>query len=238
VGTTQQPVRVLVVDDDYYAREATRALLSHDRRTRVWGVSSANDETRALLTSGGPLLPDVILQDVHMTEGPCAGIDAIPMLREHAPGARILIVSMDRSEPIIFAAIRAGADGYVWKNESADGIATAVVETHAGRFVVTRSVAERILGSAIELHGYATEILPERHPYRELTDALRETLHLYCVCGMSAREIAEELQVSVNTVYSRIKTAYHVLDARTREDAFQRFVDRIEPSTRQAGAFQ
>jgi DNA-binding NarL/FixJ family response regulator len=235
-GTTHmksEAIRVLVVDDDYYAREATRVLLSRDKRTRVWGVSGSVAETHSLLSeSRPPSHPDVVLQDVHMTEGPRAGIEAIPAIKGLSPSARILVMSMDRDEDVIVSAIQAGADGYVWKNESADGIASAVVETAAGRFVVTRSVAERILGSAVDLHGYATEILPESHPYLDLTNAMRETLHLYCVCGMSAGDVANELQISVNTVHSRIKTAYVVLDARNREDAFQRFVERVSPVTR------
>jgi DNA-binding NarL/FixJ family response regulator len=230
VGTSCEPVRVLIVDDDYYAREATRALLSRDRRTRVWGVSASNQETDRLLRESAPAFhPDVILHDVHMTEGPRAGIEAIPGIKALAPSAKILIMSMDCAEDVIMDAIVAGADGYVWKNESADGLASAIVETAAGRFVVTRSIAERLLGSAVDLHGYATEILPEAHPYRDLTDSIRETLHLFCVCGMSAGEISSELQVSINTVYSRIKTAYQVLDAKSREDAFQRFVERTTP---------
>jgi two-component system response regulator DevR len=232
VSTNVEPIRVLIVDDDYYAREATRVLLSRDRRTRVWGVSASNQETTRLLSDAAPALrPEVILHDIHMTEGPRAGIDAIPAIKTLVPSARILIMSMDSSEDVIMDAILAGADGYVWKNESADGIASAVVETAAGRFVVTRSIAERLLGSAVDLHGYATEILPESHPYRDLTDAIRETLHLYCVCGMSAGEISNELQVSVNTVYSRIKTAYQVIDAKSREDAFQRVVERVAPDS-------
>jgi DNA-binding NarL/FixJ family response regulator len=229
VAMAREPVRVLVVDDDYYAREATRVLLSRDRRTRIWGLASTLEEGEKLLTDTSVrFAPHVILQDIHLTEGPRAGISAIITWKGLCPDAKVLVMSMDCEEDVVVEAIRAGADGYVWKNESADGIATAVVQTADGRFVVTRSVAERLLGSAVDLQGYATEILPERHPYRELTDAIRETLHLYCVCGMSASEVADELQVSVNTVYSRIKTAYHVLDARTREDAFQRFVDRAK----------
>ena len=222
-----EPIRVLIVDDDYYAREATRALLSHDRRTRVWGTSETNAETVRLLSEAAPALhPDVVLHDVHMTEGPRAGIEAIPVIKSLSPSAKILIMSMDREEEVIIDAIVAGADGYVWKNESADGLSSAVVECAAGRFVVTRSVAEKLLGSAVDLHGYATEILPEAHPYRGLTNAIRETLHLYCICGMSANEISSELQVSVNTVYSRIKTAYQILDVQSREEAFRRCVER------------
>ena len=228
---TREPVRVLVVDDDYYAREATRALLSRDKRTRVWGMASTLEETSHLLSRNAPKCPPhVVLQDIRMTEGPRAGISAIPAIKQACPSAKILIMSMDCDEDVVLSAVRAGADGYVWKNESADGIATAVVRTAEGHFVVTRSVAERLLGSSADLSGYATEILPERHPYRDLTDAMNDTLHLFCVCGMSASDIAEELQISVNTVYSRIKTAYAVLDARSREDAFQRFVERHERS--------
>jgi DNA-binding NarL/FixJ family response regulator len=231
VGSTYQPISVLVVDDDYYTREATRSLLSRDQRTRLWGVSSSTDETRRLLKSTTPSRhPHVVLHDIHLAES-CTGIDAIPEIKEMCPKTRVLVMSMDRTEDVIVRAVQAGADGYIWKNESADGLASAVVETAAGRFVVTRSIAERILGSAVDLHGYATEILPESHPYRDLTACLSETMHLYCICGMSAKQIAEELQVSVNTVYSRIKTAYDILDARTREIAFQRFVERTESRT-------
>ena len=152
-GRTYQPVSVLVVDDDYYTREATRSLLSRDQRTRVWGVSSSTEETRRLLKSTPPSRhPHVVLHDIHLAEQ-ATGIDAIPEIKELCPKTKILVMSMDREEQVIVQAVKAGADGYVWKNESADGLASAVVETHAGRFVVTRSIAERILGSAVDLHG-------------------------------------------------------------------------------------
>lgn len=228
MGATPEPVRVLVVDDDYYAREATRVLLSRDRRTRVWGISSAHHETTGLLINAPKSPPHVILQDVRLAEGPRAGIEAIPELKRLCPPAKVLMMSMDTDEEVVTGAIRNGADGYVWKNESADGIATAVVDTAAGRFVVTRSIAQQLLGSAVDLHGYTTEILPELHPHRQLTASIRETLHLYCICGMSAGEIAQELQVSINTVYSRIKAAYDVLGTRNREEAFQSLVERVD----------
>ncbi len=69
-------------------------------------------------------------------------------------------------------------------------------------------------------------MLPAEPEFRELTEAIRKTLYLYCFCGMSAKEIADELVVSVNTVNSRIKNAYQVLGAGTRQEAYKRLVNR------------
>ena len=101
VGSTYQPISVLVVDDDYYAREATRSLLSRDRRTRVWGCSASTDETRRLLESTPAARhPHVVLHDIHLGEQ-ATGIDAIPEIKELCPKTKVLVMSMDRGEDVI-----------------------------------------------------------------------------------------------------------------------------------------
>jgi DNA-binding NarL/FixJ family response regulator len=122
------------------------------------------------------------------------------------------------------------ADGYVWKNESTGGIADAICRVSEGRFVLTRSIADELLGTLTDLGDYATEVLPSEPEFRELTESIRKTLYLYCFCGMSAKEIADELIVSVNTVNSRIKTAYQVLGAGTRQEAYKRLAERTGDS--------
>ena len=226
-----QPLYVLIVDDDYYAREALRALVARDTRTRVWdAVGSIPDALGALeVPADRPLFPNVALLDVRLAEGERAGIDGIAPLRDGAPGIRILITSVSADDDTVLAAVRAGADGYVWKNETAEGIANAVVSVAEGRFVLSRSVADGLLGTVSVAGRYATEVLPERRDYAELTENVRKTLYLYCVAGLSAREIADELQVSVNTVNSRIKAAYAALGATSRSEAFQRLVEGAAP---------
>lgn len=220
------PVRTLIVDDDFYAREALRSLIARDPRTRVWGEASDIAEALAALVSAGPgPLPEVVLLDLRLHEREFGGIEGLPALRAAAPDARMLVTSMSRDEPTVLSALEAGADGYLWKNESAEGIAAAVVRVSEGRLVLTRSIADRLAGTVAELAVQAAEVLPERRDVA-LTDAVRRTVYLYCVCGLSAQETAEELQVSVNTINSRIRAAYHALGAGSRREAFERLIAR------------
>ena len=221
---------VLVVDDDFYAREAFQSLLARDERTRVWGAAHSIDAALSALASAEAPSPDVILLDVHFGSDERAGIRGLPLLAAAAPAARILVTSVLSGESVVLDAIRAGADGYVWKNESGSGIARAVVAVAEGRFVMTPIIAQAVVGEADALRAYASEILPGQREYRDLTAALKKTLYLFCFCGLSIREIGAELQVSPHTVQSRIKTAYQIIGAASRQEAFARLVARERAS--------
>lgn len=226
------PVLTLIVDDDFYAREAMRSLLARDSRTRVWGCAADVDEALeqgAASGRRGDPLPDVVLLDVRLHDREFGGIEGMPSLREALPDARILVTSISRDERTVVMALVAGGDGYVWKNESAEGIAEAVARVAEGRFVVTRSIAEKLGGTVAELVTQAADVLPERRSL-EIADSVRRTVYLYCVCGMSAREIADELQLSVSAVNSRIQVAYQVLGAGSRREAFECLVAAEDPA--------
>lgn len=229
--TSMGPVRTLIVDDDFYAREAMRSLLSRDARTRVWGCAADIAEALGEIDArrGCDVMPGVILLDVRLHDREQGGIEGMSKLRDALPGARILVTSISRDEATVVAALSAGGDGYVWKNESADGIADAVARVAQGRFVVTRSIAEELGGRLADLVTQAADVLPRRRGLA-VADSVRRTVYLYCVCGMSAREIADELQLSVNTVNSRIQTAYQVLGAGSRREAFERLISAEGPS--------
>jgi len=225
-GATNSIYSVLIVDDDFYAREAFQSLLARDEHTRVWGAAHSIDAAlKALASIDGPA-PDVILLDVHFGSDERAGVRGLPLIAAAAPDARILVTSVLSGESVVLDAIRAGADGYVWKNESGSGIARAVVSVAEGRFVMTPAIAQAVMGEAAALREYVSEVLPGQREYRDLTAALKKTLYLFCVCGLSIREIAAELQVSPHTAQSRIRTAYQIIGAASRQEAFARLVER------------
>ena len=230
-GGARKPVwSVLVVDDDFYTRESISALLARGDATRVWGAAASVDEAREALASATGPAPDVILLDVQFGTDERAGIRGIPVLAAAAPSARILVMSVISREDVVLDAVRSGAHGYVWKNESGSGIASAVNAVAEGRFVMTPAIAAAVMGEARELRRYAAEVLPAEREYRELTTTLRRTLYLFCVAGLSIKEIAAELQISPNTVQSRIQTAYQIIGAASRQEAFARLVERERSS--------
>jgi DNA-binding NarL/FixJ family response regulator len=223
----QEKIRVLIVDDDYYVRQALITLLSKDQRTQIVSEAASPEEIIALIAKGkSGLQPDVVLLDMEYKQSTMTGIDAVREVRQRMPEVKILVFSMTRDDDFILEAIQAGADGYLWKNEAAEGIASAIERVYQGRFVVTTSVAQLILGKVSNLKHEATEIFPDSKKHLDLTRRVEETIRLFCIDGLSAAEIAEALHITENTVRGHIKTAYQILGASSRSEAFQRLVAR------------
>jgi len=223
----RQRIRVLIVDDDYYVRQALTTLLAKDRRTRVVAEAATPEEAIALIAGAeSGLRPDVVLLDLEYKQSTMTGIDAVREVRQRMPEVKILIFSMTRDDDYILETIRAGADGYLWKNEAAEGIASAIVRVYEGRFVVTKSVAQLILGKVGNLRHEAAEIFPDNKKYLDLTSRVAETIRLFCIDGLSAAEIAEAMDITEHTVRGHIKTGYEILGVSSRSEAFQRLVAR------------
>ena len=217
-------IKVMVVDDDIYVRQALENLIRRHPQTKPYYFSASIDEALVTLVKA-KTYPDVIVHDIQFQGTAKSGIEAIADIKKITTHPKILISSMKSDQETVMAAIKAGADGFVWKNESGEGIVSAIVKLAEGRFVVTPSVAEKMLGQAVKLDKYV-EVLKEGKQHKQLTESLRKTLYLYCYCGMSAKEISEELNLSIHTVNSRIKTAYGLLHAKSRTEAFEKFIER------------
>ncbi len=224
----ERPVRVYIVDDDYFVRHATASLLIKDERTDVLGTADSPTQALSDLKKGGAS-PDVILLDLEYRQTGESGLDAIRPLKEVCPAAKVLIFSMSRGDDLILTAMRAGADGYIWKNDAAEGLGSAVVRAYEGRFVVTESVARLIFGKVHGLLGdRRAEILPEGKRYQNLTHRVEQVMRLFCIDGLSASEIADALHISENTVRGHIKVGYEIVGATSRHEAFQKLIARAD----------
>lgn len=135
-------IRVFIVDDDYYMRQALLALLWKESGVEVVGMASCPEELIYMASNGDiQNRADVILLDMKYIGNEMTGINAIEEIRDEVPGAKIVILSMLRQTDLVLEAVRAGADGYLWKMEVADRVADAIRQVHYGRFVVTQSLS-------------------------------------------------------------------------------------------------
>jgi DNA-binding NarL/FixJ family response regulator len=205
------PVRVLLVDDQALFREALGTLL--EVRPEIEVVGEAGDGAAAL-TQAGVLRPDVVLMDLHMPV--LDGIAATRRLRVEQPGIRVLALTTFDDDEDVFAALRAGAVGYLLKDVSSDRLVEALLAAARGESVLQPSVATRVVARFAEL--------PDDAPRRPqplvvpLSERELDVLRLLAG-GDSNREIAGTLFLAEGTVKNHVTNVLAKLGARDRTQA-------------------
>ncbi|MFN8458163.1 MAG: response regulator transcription factor [Anaerolineae bacterium] len=220
-----KPIQVAIIDNDYYARWAITGLLTRDRRTEV--VASLESPYEAL--KGLKRTPDIVLLDLDFKQAIASGLQAITQLKSTFPRTKILILSMHQELNLICEAIKAGVDGYLWKNDTAEGLGSAIARANRGVFVVTESIMRLIFGKIGNLLGqHKVAILPKNKKYDHLTEREAQVMKLFCFEGLSTDEIAEVLHISKNTVRRHLRLGYKILGVTNRHEAFQKLVARAD----------
>jgi DNA-binding NarL/FixJ family response regulator len=196
--------RVLIVDDHPIVRLGIRQMIAAEPGLAICGEA---DSARAALGLLKSLKPDLALVDLSLEDG--SGLDLIRSLRETAPDTRVLVLSMHDEAMFAERALRAGARGYIMKQEAIDGLAHAIREVLAGRLYVSERMSQHLL----ERLGKDAPVTGSR--LGNLTDRELEVFELIGR-GLSTAAIADRLQVSVKTVEtyrSNIKTKLDLKDA-------------------------
>jgi two-component system, NarL family, response regulator LiaR len=186
-----ETIRVLVVDDHAVVREGLRAFL--DLQDGIEVVGEAEDGAAAV-TAAERLSPDVILMDLVMPE--LDGVAAMTLLRERAPGARVIVLTSFIDDERLLPAVRAGAAGYLLKNVAPQELARAVRAAHRGEAHIDPAVAARLVGQ-ISAQGPADDGI------ERLTPREREVLELIAR-GFPNKRIASELGLSEKTVKAHV----------------------------------
>jgi two-component system response regulator DesR len=219
-------IKVMLIEDDYYSRYAFYSLLSKDRRTTVIDEARDVDEAQWLLQEGGQeVLPDVILVDVDLFGKDRDPVEAILQIRQltdtHQVDCRVLCCMMEPTLPFIRAAIEAGVDGILKKEEVANGIADIVEKVVQDVFVYTRSVSDKAFGRIEGVRHPKGYLVPMRQR-SPLTRGLRRVARLYCEDSLSAAEVAEILHLSESGVRRQIQKIYRALGVHNRQEARQK----------------
>jgi DNA-binding NarL/FixJ family response regulator len=206
---TTRPIRVLVVDDNVLFREGLVALLRKFPDIVIAGQAASGTEAvrKATLTR-----PDVVLMDISMPG--MGGVEATRRIRQEAPQLPIAILTVSEQDDDLFAAVRAGARGYLLKTVSIEELHDAVVTLHNGGTIITPHLARRLLDEFTRLT--AGRRTSGEDEIAKLTAREREVLELVAM-GQSNQEIAEKLFVAVNTVKVHLRNTLEKLELRNRQ---------------------
>ena len=202
-GRAHAPVRILVVDDHTLFRRGLTALLSRDRTLSV--VGDAADAGQAQRRAA-ELQPDLILLDNHLPG--VSGVDALPALRQAAPSARIVMLTVSEDEADLAAALRAGACGYLLKTIEGDALVSAIERAMRGANVVAEEMTDKLVAMARGTAAPAPGDAPAAaSPLEQLSPREREILR-GIARGASNKEIARDLGIAETTVKIHVQ---HVL---------------------------
>jgi DNA-binding NarL/FixJ family response regulator len=208
-----EPLRLLIADDHPAFRAGLRLLLESLSDFEVDVVGEAENGEQAL-AAAIELSPDVIVMDLQMPG--LGGIETTRRVVAAAPHVRVLVLTMFEDESSVFAALRAGAHGYVLKGAGQEQLARAIQAVSEGESIFSPAIATRVIES------FARPAVSERPlVFPELTQREREVLDLIAR-GLSNPEITRQLVLSPKTVRNHVSNILAKLQARDRSAAIVR----------------
>ncbi len=202
-----EPLTILIADDHPVFRKGLRALLASMQGVELVGEATSGEEAIRLAEQ---LQPDVILMDLQMPGG--GGLAAIRQIIQTSPHIRILVLTMFQDDDSVFAALRAGARGYILKDMDDEEISRAILAVGSGEAIFSPAIAERMMQFFSARPALPTSLFPE------LTESERNVLALMAR-GLNNEEIARQLSFSSKTVRNYISNIFSKLQVADRAQA-------------------
>jgi DNA-binding NarL/FixJ family response regulator len=203
-----ETIRILIADDHTLFRAGLVALLASIPDVEVVGEAASGQE---VLVKAGELQPDVILMDIQMPD--LNGIEATRRILRAQPHMGIIVLTMFKDDDSVFAAMRAGARGYILKGVDQSVMLRAVRAVANGESLFSPEIADRLMR-------YFANLRPATPPevFPELTAREREILALIAQ-GDTNGDIAAELTISVKTVRNHVSNIFSKLQVADRVQA-------------------
>ncbi len=186
----KSPVRILIADDHTILRAGIRSLLDMVPDFEVVGEV---DNGKDAINQAGQLKPDLLLSDLSMPK--TNGTEAIQRIKSRYPDIKILVLTVHKTEEYVHAALKAGANGYVLKDDTSDELISAIKNIAAGKTYLSPSICSEVV------MGYLADPGNERisTSIEQLTSREREIMKLIAE-GYRNKDIAEYLSISLKTV--------------------------------------
>lgn len=205
-GGPPAPVRVVLADDQPLIRSGLRVLIADHPDLDVVGEAGTGAQAVQLVRE---LRPDVVVMDIRMPG--MDGIEATGLITAGAGSARVVVLTTFDDDEYVYAALRAGASGFLIKDMALEGILSAIRVVAAGEALIAPSVTRRL----IEEFAARPEPAPPARAVTGITGREHEVLVLVGR-GMSNKEIADHLVISVATAKAHVARLFNKLHARDR----------------------
>lgn len=203
-----EKVSVLIADDHPMFRKGMRALLESMPDIQVVGEAVSGGEA---VSVAAEQQPDLVLMDLQMPDG--GGLAATRQISQTSPGVHILVVTLFDNDESIFAALRAGARGYILKDADEEEMLRAIRAVARGEAIFSSAIATRVMEFFMTTRAQVpSELFPE------LTEREREILTLIAR-GDGNSVIAERLNIALKTVRNHVSNIYSKLQVADRAQA-------------------
>ena len=207
-----QPIRLLVVDDHTLFRRGLTMLLAEHPALRVVGEAADAGEAQRRARE---LQPDIVLLDNHLPG--VRGVDALLGLREAAPSARVMMLTVSEDEEDLAAALRHGAHGYLLKTIDGDALQAAIEQCMRGESVVSPDMTPKLVAAFQSAHR-PCDTPSSPSALESLSPRERATLQ-EIASGASNKEIARRLDIAETTVKIHVQHILRKLNVSSRVQA-------------------
>ncbi len=203
----KKPIRLVLADDHAVVRKGIREFLEEDPEICVVAEASDGEEAVARVAQAQP---DLAVLDIQMPR--LNGLEATREVKKNFPEVRVLVITAYDDDPYIFAALQAGANGYLLKTASSDEIVQAVHAIANGETALSPAVAKKLVQRA------AGNVATLDETIESLTERELEVLRL-AGRGLGNKQIGAELSISDRTVQGHLANIYAKLHVATRTEA-------------------
>jgi DNA-binding NarL/FixJ family response regulator len=204
-------IKVAIVDDDEGIRASLAALI---RRSSAFRLAGEYADAESALREIPNHPPDVVLMDINLPG--IKGVECVRQLKVRSPAVQFLMLTVYEDSDSLFNSLKAGASGYLLKRTASARLLEAIRDVHAGGSPMTPQLARRVVQFFSQPAKQASAVLALTPGEREFLEQLAN--------GYAYKEIADRMNISIDTVRSYVRTVYEKLHVHSRTEAVVKYL--------------